>query len=187
MAEAAAAAPRPKTVYTSVEMEDGTKVEFPGDQRISTRAGSTPDIVEFLFRSGQILIASTNDGNLTQEYAVHGITQKLRDEAAGLKDAKDAYEAVRALHERLKAGQWSIKREGTGFAGQSVLVQAMVKAYAGTKTADDVRAFLANVTQAEKLKLRGHPKIKPFVDELEKERADKSDARSADELLKGWQ
>lgn len=187
MAEAAASPTKSKTVYTPVKMDDGSTVEFAGDQRINTRDWTNGQGVDFLFRSGQILPVDVNTGGLKDKFAVHGATQKYRDEAAGLKDAKDAYEALKSLNERLATGEWTVKREGSGFAGQSILVQAMVKAYAGSKTADDVRTFLANVTQAEKLKLRGHPKIKPFVDELEKEKADKSDARSADDLLKGWQ
>ena len=177
MADATVEARKTKTVYTPVTMEDGTTAQFPGDQKILTEISADNQSVKLLFRNGKVLNISTSHGGHKERFAVHGVIQKHRDEAAGEKDVDDAYEAIIALNSRLATGEWSIKREGSGFAGQSVLVQALAKAF--SKSLDEVRSILKDMTQKEKMIMRAAPEVAPFVREIEEKKAKDSGVDSA--------
>lgn len=173
--EASVQPKRPKTIYTPVTMDDGRVVEFPGRTTIlaETIGEGADTTVRFDFRNSKVLSVPITHGELLFRYAAHGVTQKLRDEAAGADNVDDAYEEVLDLFNRLGKGEWSIKREGGGgFSGQSVLVQALARATG--KPLDEIRSFLGPLTQAEKMALRSAPTIKPHVDAIEAERSAKS-------------
>ena len=85
------------------------------------------------------------------------------------------------ITDRLYNGDWSVKRESSGMAGTSVLVRALVE-HTG-KTVEQIKAFLAGKSQAEKVALRNNPKIKPIVDRIESEKAAKKTSVDTDALL----
>jgi hypothetical protein len=84
---------------------------------------------------------------------------------------------------RLKKGEWQKEREKSGMAGTSVLIRALVES--SGKPVETVKAFLADKTHAEKIALRNNPKIKPIVDRIEAEKANKSGSVDSDALLEG--
>ena len=53
----------------------------------------------------------------TTKFAAHGAEQKLGDEIAGLEDVDDCVIAIDSLIDRLYNGEWSVKREAGGMAG----------------------------------------------------------------------
>lgn len=130
------------------------------------------------FANGETLTmhgeALTSD---VQQYAMmHGLKQKLVDAAAISRNpetgraatVEDKYQAVKTVYDRLLAGQWNATREGGGNAG-GLLMQALVRMYAGRKTADDIKAFLAEKSDAEKTALRKNPRVAQIIETIREE------------------
>jgi hypothetical protein len=74
-----------------------------------------------------------------------------------------------------------MKRESDGIAGTSILIRALVEV--SSKSVEQIKAFLKDKTQAEKMALRVSTKLKPVVDRLEAERASKNAKVDTDALL----
>lgn len=138
------------------------------------------------FANGETLTirgdALTSD---VQQYALmHGLKQKLVDAAAISRNTEtgrpatveDKYQAVKTVYDRLLAGAWNATREGGGATG-GLLLQALVRMYAGRKTPDELRAFLADKTDAEKTALRKNPRVAQIIEEI---RAETGKAASID-------
>lgn len=177
------AAPAGKTEKLAVLMEDGTTVEFTSKQKL-VKTTSIDEVagtitVRLDFRNGAVLHYNMLP-DLILRFAGHGAEQKLGDIIAGEDDLNDAVESVRDLITRLDAGEWNAKREKGAFSGQSILLRAMVEAADGKKTVDEVRAFLATKTPAEKSALRGSRVLAPIVQRLEAEKASRSKKPSVD-------
>lgn len=154
----------------------------------ATIDGST---LTLTFANGETLTmrgdALNND---VQRYAMmHGLKQKLVDAAAISRNpetgraatVEDKYEAVKVVYDRLLSGQWNAAREGGGNAG-GLLAQALVRMYAGRKTAEDIKAFLAEKTEAEKTALRKNPRVAAIIEEIRAEHG-KAASIDTDELL----
>lgn len=181
-----------KTVYEAVEMEDGRTVEFAGAADSQKRRKLLKTVliegdevsVRFDFRNGAVR-AFTIPPALTNQFAGHGASQKIGDETAGLTDIDDMVLEVENVIDRLAKGEWNVRREGTGggFAGTSILLRALVEV--SGKSVDDIKAFLAERTQQEKIALRQSAKLKPVIDRLEAEKATKGVKIDTDALLEG--
>lgn len=181
-----------ETVITTVTMEDGRKVDFPGKRQLQKSSAVSVDGV------GTVTLDFVNGATRTftlptallMKFALHGAEQKLGDELAGLKtdtgadaDIDDKVLAIEALIERLNAGNWSVGRESSGMAGTSVLIQALVKYQNGKKSVEEIKKFLAGKTHAEKLALRNSAALKPIVAEIEAAKAQKATASIDTEAL----
>jgi len=171
------------TVET-VTMTDGRAVDFAGKRKmlkeslIDEAAGTVQ--VRLDFRNGETRLY-TVPSNLTLKHAAHGAEQKLGDETAGLESVDDMVLAIDELIDRLYSGQWNEKREGNGMAGTSVLLKALVEVTG--KTVEQIKTFLTGKSQAEKVALRNNAKIKPVVERLEAEKAQKGSKIDTDALL----
>lgn len=210
--ETGQSAAKPKKAAPEVEkvkMEDGREVEFVGKRRMLKESVFTTDglldYVRFDFRNGRVVKFTpnrelkTSDGVLlTEMFIGHGIEQKLGDEAASPVDKDgnpvdidDVVLDIEALIARLSQDpvEWSMRRESGGMAGTSVLIQALIELSKGSgdpekvKTVEQVKAFLKDKTQADKMALRQSPKLKPIVERLEAEKAAKGSKIDADALL----
>ena len=113
------------------------------------------------------------------EYAIfHGLKQKLVDAAAISRNpetgraasVEDKYQAVKTVYDRLLAGQWNAVREGGGATG-GLLLQALCRMYAGRKTAEELKAFLVDKSDAEKTALRKNPRVAQIIEEIRAELA----------------
>ena len=125
-----------------------------------------------------------------QQYAMmHGLKQKLVDAAAISRNTEtgraatveDKYQAVRVVFDRLLAGQWNATREGGGNGG-GLLFQALCRMYAGRKTPEQLRAFLADKTDAEKAALRKNPRVAEIIEAIRAETGKTANV-DTDELL----
>ena len=125
-----------------------------------------------------------------QQYAMmHGLKQKLVDAAAISRNpetgraasVEDKYQAVKAVYDRLLSGQWNATREGGGNAG-GLLFQALCRMYAGRKTPDELKAFLADKSDAEKTALRKNPRVAAIIEDIRTEQG-KAANIDTDELL----
>ena len=125
-----------------------------------------------------------------QRYAMlHGLKQKLVDAAAISRNpetgraasVEDKFQAVKTVYDRLLAGQWNAVREG-GVATGGLLLQALVRMYAGRKTQDELKTFLADKSDAEKTALRKNPRVAAIIEEIRAETG-KSASIDTDGLL----
>lgn len=172
-----------KTIVETVKMADGREVQFAGKRKMLKESDPETLTTRFDFRNG-VTLSFTIPDSLVRLFAVHGAEQKLGDETAGVDDVDDMVLAVEGLADRLtKEGPdgWTIKREGGGFSGTSILLRALVE-HSG-RTPEQVKEFLSNKTQAEKMALRSSPRLKPIIDRLEAEKASKGSKVDADALL----
>jgi len=172
-----------KTQVETVEMTDGRLVDFAGKRKLLKESilGADGTVqVRLDFRNGETRLF-TVPGVMLGKFAAHGAEQKLGDEIAGLDDVGDCVLAIDELVDRLYNGEWGIKREANGMAGTSVLLKALVE-HTG-KTVEQIKAFLANKTQAEKVALRNNPKVKPIVQRIEEEKAAKGSKVDTDAML----
>ena len=117
------------------------------------------------------------------EYAIfHGLKQKLVDAAAISRNpetgrpatVEDKYQAVKTVYDRLLAGAWNATREGGGATG-GLLLQALCRMYAGRKTAEDIKAFLAEKSDAEKAALRKNPRVAQIIEDIRAEQGKTAD------------
>jgi hypothetical protein len=130
-----------------VLMEDGRTVEFVGKRKLlkETVIDGAQVNVRLDFRNGKVVTFTIPDDMLLKS-AGHGMEQKLGDETAGTEDVDDMVMDVQDLASRLGDTskpvdeRWTTKREGGGFAGASMLVQALVKVTG--KDIETVKAFL---------------------------------------------
>lgn len=156
-----------------VAMSDGTTVHFNKKQKLvktSTIEGNNVN-VRLDFVNGEVRNFAISP-ELLARFAAHGAEQKLGDAIAGETEIGDAVESVDDLLTRLNNGEWTITRSAGAFAGTSILIQALVEV--SGKSVEDIRAFLSNKTQAEKLALRRSEKLKPAIERLEAAKASKS-------------
>ena len=160
-------APKKEVEYTTVTMDDGRIVEFPGTRRLQKESIEGPNgelQVRLDFVNGETRLFTLPDA-LLAKFALHGAEQKLGDEISGLTDIDDCVLAIDELTDRLAKGDWSIRRESSGLAGASVLARALVELTG--KPASQVKDDLKALSQAEKNALREHPKLKPIIERLE--------------------
>ena len=124
-----------------------------------------------------------------QQYALmHGLKQKLVDAAAISRNPEngraatieDKFAAVKAVYDRLLAGQWNATREGGGQSG-GLLFKALCRLYSN-KSPEQIAAFLAGKTDADKTALRKNPKVAAIIEELRAETG-KAANIDTDELL----
>lgn len=181
---AVAAKPASKTEKVAVQMSDGSTVEFNKKQKLvktSTIAEDGLVSTRLDFSNGQVRTFSMRE-DMKARFAAHGAEQKLGDAIAGETDVNDAVESVDDLITRLNNGEWTITRAAGAFSGTSILIQALVEK--SGKSVEDIRAFLVNKSQAEKLALRRSDQLKPIIERLEADKASKSkNAVDTDSLL----
>lgn len=166
-----------------VQMEDGSVEVFGAKKRMTKDTKITEDgsiVTKLSFSNGRV-INFTMPEEMKNRFAAHGADQKFGDVIAGVTDVDDCVLAVEELAERLTAGEWSQKREGSGMGGTSILLRALVE-HTG-KDAETIKAYLKGKTQAEKVALRGNPRIKPIIERLEAEKASKGAGVDTDALL----
>lgn len=173
--------PRTRVEPEKVTMEDGRIVEFAGKRKLLkdvliegiTEGYTGPTAVRFDFRNGKTRTYQLHQ-NLVWQFAAHGASQKIGDETAGEDDIDDMVLAVDEIIERLSGDspEWTVKREGGGFAGVSILMRALMEH--SQKDEATVKAFLKPKTHAEKMALRAHPPIAAIVKRLEDEKVAKA-------------
>ena len=157
--EAVAVEPKKKAEITVVKMEDGREVSFAGKRRVNKETlidesqiildGDTITLtngavkVRMDFRNGKTRTLAIPP-KLLAKFAGHGGEQKYGDELASPAtepmSEDDMVLAVEDLDSRIQAGEWSVQREGGGFAGASVVVLAIMEA--SGKPLEAVKAFL---------------------------------------------
>ena len=170
------------TSAETVQFSNGQSIDFVGKRKMLKRTIITGDdvSVDIYFRNGELRHFDIPD-TMKAQFAGHGAEQKLGDSAAGCTDIHDMIEAVDSTISQLNAGEWSARREASGFAGQSVLLRALVQV--SGKPAERVREYLKGLSQKEKMALRQSPKLKPTIEAIEAEDAASDTSVNTDALL----
>ena len=158
---------------------------------VTNETDNRPCALHLKFANGQELAITAGQlSNHVMEYAIfHGLKQKLVDAAAISRNpetgraatVEDKYQAVKTVFDRLLVGQWNATREGGGATG-GLLLQALCRMYAGRKTAEELKAFLADKTDAEKTALRKNPRVAQIIEAIRAEQG-KAAGIDTDELL----
>ena len=151
----------------------------------------TDGTLALAFANGETLMlrAAALNIDMQQQAMLHGLKQKLVDAAAISRNpetgraasVEDKYQAVKVVYDRLLAGQWNAAREGGGNAG-GLLLQALCRMYDGRKTPDELKAFLADKSDAEKTALRKNPRVATIIEDIRAEQG-KAANIDTDELL----
>ena len=149
------------------------------------------DTLVLKFVNGEVLELNANElsPEIRRMALLHGLKQKLVDAAAISRNPEtgrpaspnDKFQAVKAVYDRLLAGQWNAVREGGGATG-GLLLQALCRMYAGRKTPEELKAFLVDKSDAEKTALRKNPRVAQIIEEIRAERGKAADI-DTDELL----
>lgn len=129
-----------------VTMKDGREVTFTGKRFMNKTAWVEGGELKarFDFRSGETT-HFVCPPSLVERFALHGILQKIGDEAAGEK-GEDAVVAIDAIASRLAKGEWGVERSsGGGFAGAGVVIRALMEVTG--KSQGDIKAFLDNTRE----------------------------------------
>lgn len=177
--------------FEKVLMEDGREVQFPGKKKALKTSWVENDEVKVRidFRNGAVRLY-TVPKELTMKAACHGAEQKFGDSYAGLEDVEDMIEACDRVQANLERGDWNSRVEGSGVAGTSVLVRALME-YTG-KTKEEIKKFLEGKTQADKLALRNSTRpnkagltMQAIVQRIEAEKVSKSAKVDVDALWAG--
>ena len=158
---------------------------------VTNETDGRPCALHLKFANGEELaITASQLTNHVMEYAIfHGLKQKLVDAAAISRNpetgraatVEDKYQAVKTVFDRLLTGQWNAVREGGG-GGGGLLLQALCRMYAGRKTVEELKAFLADKSDAEKTALRKNPRVAAIIEEIRAEQG-KAANIDTDELL----
>lgn len=194
---ATAAAPKKETVVTAVKMSDGRTVNFAGKRKMSKEVIIVDGAVSvrFDFVNGQTRTFALPT-SLMAQFAGHGASQKIGDEAAGVEDIDDIVVAIDDIMTRLGKGEWGTTRAaGDGFSGASVVIRAIGEVTG--KTSDEVKAFLEkkladakakgeNLTRRDLYASFRNPNSKTgiVIERLEKDKKSKELKVNADDLLK---
>jgi hypothetical protein len=143
------------------------------------------DELVFTFADGQDLRIDagklTND--IRHEAIMHGLKQKIGDAAAIGRNPEtgrsatlsDKRAAMRAVVERLQAGAWNAERGEGGAPAGGLLFAALVRMYAGKKSDEDIRTFLAGKDDKQKAALRKNPRVAEIIEQIKAERAASGD------------
>lgn len=195
---APAATPTAKVerIVNSVKMSDGRTVDFVGKRKMLKEVliADGKVSVRFDFVNGQTR-TFTVPTNLMAQFAGHGASQKIGDEAAGTEDIDDIVIAIDDIMARLNKGEWGATRAaGDGFAGASVVIRAIAEVT--KKSAEEVKAFLQkklddakakgeSLSRAELYASFRNPTTKTgqIIERLEREKKSKAVKVNADDLL----
>lgn len=176
----------PESSVETVVMNDQRKVEFAGKRRMLKESlfdtNGHPSI-RIDFRNGETRVFRVPE-TLLLKFAAHGAEQKIGDAAAGEKDVDDMVMAIDSIIERLEKGEWTVQREGGGFAGASTLARALAEL--SGKPLEEVKTKVKGMSKEEKALLRGHAKVQPIIARLEAEKAAKTAHVDPDALLAGF-
>lgn len=152
---------------------------MPGD------VGGKPNVVQFILGNGLKVEADLTAmaGGMVEQLALHGLSQKVGDSAAGFSKAGDysgAFGAMQQVVDNLYAGQWSTRGQG---GGVSDLVQAIAE-LRGVEL-DAAQAAVDAMDEDQLKRVTSHPQIKAKVADIKAMRLAKAaeNAPDLDELL----
>lgn len=160
-------------------------------KRAAIAADITKMVLTFTAANGEEvrIDADTLTTEVRHTAMMHGLKQKIGDAAAMSRNPEtgasatlaDKVAAMRAVSDRLQAGQWNAER-GTGGEG-GLLVRALMQ-LSPDKTRAEVEATIEKWTTAEQAAVRKNPKVAAIIAAIQAEKA-KASGIDSDALLGG--
>lgn len=146
---------------------------------ISATISSTS--VSLAFANGKSIYIAFDDlsGDVQRRAVGRAIADKLVDAAAISRDpvtgrsatVEDKYDAVRAVADRLLAGEWSKPRESAGATAGTLLLQALVRIFP-KRSPEALKAWLAGKSDEEKRNMQANDaRVIDAMAAIRKERA----------------
>jgi len=129
---------------------------------------------------------------VTRRAMLHGIIQKISDAAALGKDAtpSDKYQAMKAVADRLIAGNWNKPAGESGAPVQGLIwmayrevMQSLAAKQKKTVTDEKLRELYDAKSRADQLALRTNPDIAKVIERIKSERQTNSTVVDTDALL----
>lgn len=143
------------------------------------------------FANGERLTLGINDlaDDVVRYATLHGLKQKLVDAAAISRDPEtgrsatvaDKYNAVKAVYDRLLAGQWTAPRGEGGTSATGLLFRALCRMYPG-RAPETIREYLDRKNKKDQDSLRRNPRVAAIIEEIKAE-AGPEDTSASDALL----
>lgn len=128
--------------------------------------------VDFIEDDKVLLSVDVKDLNkeILQNLALHGLSQKIGDSYAGVKNTDEAMEKAGAVVDRLKAGDWKAARTAAS-PKSTQLAEALAEAYG--KTLEEAVAALSKLDDDQKKAVRKDAKVKAALERIKAENAAK--------------
>ena len=117
---------------------------------------------------------------IVDQATLHGLKQKICDAAASFKTVGEKHAAMLEVADRIKAGEWNKRGEGSG-APTGLLLKALVRLYP-TKTREDLVDYLAGKDKSQQAALRQNAKIAAMIETIKAESA-KTGGADSDAML----
>lgn len=139
---------KPATEVQNVLMEDGRTVGFAGKRKVVKEVLESENAIRINFINGRVL-TYTPKAEMVSRLALHGASQKIGDEFAGVAEVDDMVLAGENMITRLDNGEWGAARQaGDSFAGTSIVIKAVCEV--SGKSVEEVKAFLNGKIEAAK-------------------------------------
>lgn len=123
----------------------------------------------------------TFPAEIVTKLAVYGLSQKVGDSYAGIKDSAKAQEIATGLLETLTKGEWSVRIPGE--PRQTLLVQALARAASKAKgeevTVEMAQEVLDSMDDDQRKALAKDPAIKQAKLEIQQEKLEKESGESS--------
>ena len=126
--------------------------------------------VSFAFANGNTVEARLTDFNkeILSQLALHGLSQKGGDAYSGEKDPQEAANLTLEVLDRLKAGEWGVKRQkGEGSITLTIEAIARLK----QKDPSEIKTKYDAMSDEVKKSVRADPNVKAMVATIKAERA----------------
>lgn len=117
--------------------------------------------------------------SIVMQAAVHGLTQKIADAAAGKKTIADKLAAMRQVADQIRSGNWNAPR-GTGERDAGLTIAALMEMFPA-KTESDVRAWWAPKNADQRAAIKNTVRFINALATVKTRRA--ADAPAADDLF----
>jgi hypothetical protein len=184
--ETAAAAVETPSSKVTVAFSDGQSFEFSPRFKSKKSVDAETKRVTFYVRNGALI--EVDFDKIPQEVqlqlALHGIAQKVGDDAAGVEDPDDIASAFETMRDQLYAGQWSTERAKGEFTGVGMLVRAVAEVT--SQPVDKVKARLAEMSATDKAQLKANAKVKAVIERMEAEKLAKAGPVDSEALLSSF-
>lgn len=163
-----------ESAKVTVKFSDGAEFEFSPRFKSKKKTDEESRVVSFYVRNGAIVQVELDriPASVQTMLALHGIAQKVGDDAAGVEDPEDIASAFETMRDQLYAGTWTTERAKSEFAGASIFAKAVAEVTG--QTLDRVKEILAKLTAGEKAQLKANPAVKEVINRLEAEKLAKA-------------
>lgn len=153
-------------------------------QQIATKDYGTPLAVVFNFSDDESVTVSKDDfpAEIQDRLMQYGIAQKFGDEYAGAEGPQEAREALLALIERMKVGDWKQAR-GTGTARVTMLAEALAQVTG--KDIEECQEKIADMDDETTKNLRKHPQVAAALATIKAQRAAEAAKKAQAEAATG--